>query len=134
MTPGGDRITRVEEQIRREVAAVLTRAVADPASANVTVLWAKVARDLSFADIYVSIFGDEAAVAAGMRALQRCRAFVQQEVAARIRLRKTPHLRFRLDEQYRSAMRVYEILNELEKDEENAGDAGDAGAEGSGRA
>lgn len=113
----GFRITRVERLIKKEVADVLTSQVVEPAAQDVTVLWARVSRDLQFADVYVSVFGDEEQVARGMAALARCRPFVQKQVGARVRLRRTPHIRFRLDKEYRAAARVFEILKELEADE-----------------
>jgi len=112
----GSRIVRVERLIKKEVADVLSSRVTEPAVRDVTVLWVKVSRDLQFADVYVSVFGDKEEVARGLAALDRCRHFVQQEVGGRVRLRRTPRIRFRLDEEYRKAVRVFEILKELEAD------------------
>lgn len=112
----GNRIIRVERLIKKEVADILASRVTEPAVRDVTVLWVKVSRDLQFADVYVSVYGDEREVAQGLKALDRCRPFVQKEMGARVRLRRTPRIRFRLDEEYRSAVRVFEILKELEAD------------------
>ena len=124
--PDEYRIARVEEQIKREVAALLAAHAHDAAVKWVTVLWVKVSKDLSFADVYVSVYGDDADTVAGMKALARCRPFVQRGVAAKVRLRKTPRVRFRLDHQYRSAVRVLEILKGLEQGED-AADEGNLG-------
>jgi ribosome-binding factor A len=115
--PEGYRITRVERLIKKEVADVLAFQVVEPAARGVTVLWAKVSKDLRYADVYVSVYGDEEHVTRGMEALARCRAFVQKQVGGRVRLRRTPHIRFQLDKEYRAAVRVFEILKELEADE-----------------
>jgi ribosome-binding factor A len=112
----GFRIARVERLVKKEVADVLASQVVEPAARAVTVLWARVSRDLQFADVYVSVFGDEEQIARGLAALERCRSFVQKQVGARVRLRRTPHIRFRLDEEYRAAARVFKILKELETD------------------
>ncbi len=120
------RITRVERLIKKEVADILAAQVVEPAARTVTVLWAKVSRDLQFADVYVSVYGDEEEVTRGLKALARCRPYVQKQVAARVQLRRTPRVRFRLDKEYRSAMRVFEILKELEEDEVPGGE-GDSG-------
>lgn len=112
----GFRIARVERLIKKEVAGILASQVVEPAAQAVTVLWAKVSRDLKFADVYVSVYGDESQVTQSLTALARCRPFVQKQIAARVRLRRTPHIRFRLDKQYRKAVRVFEILKELETD------------------
>lgn len=117
----GNRITRVERLIKREVADILASQVTEPAARAVTVLWAKVSPDLQFADVYVSVYGDEEQVTECLNALARCRPFVQKLVGARVRLRRTPRVRFRLDEQYRSAVRVFEILKELEADDSPGG-------------
>jgi len=110
------RIARVERLINKEVADILASQVVEPAAHAVTVLWARVSRDLKFADVYVSVYGDEEQVSRSLTALARCRPFVQKQIAARVRLRRTPCIRFRLDEQYRKAVRVFEILKELEAD------------------
>jgi len=122
------RLEKVEHQIKREVAAALAQKVADPAVAAVTVLRARVSKDLSYANIYISVLGDDEQRARSMEALDRCRPIIQQNVAARIRLRRTPHIRFQLDKEYLSAIRVLEILKGLEADgpnptdDENSGD------------
>jgi ribosome-binding factor A len=116
------RISRVERLIKKEVADILAAQVVEPAARTVTVLWAKVSRDLQFADVYVSVYGDEEEVTRGLKALARCRPYVQKQVAARVRLRRTPRVRFRLDREYRSAVRVFEILKELEEDEVPGGE------------
>jgi len=124
------RIERIEHQMQKEVAAILAARVADPSVAGVTVLWVKVAKDLSVADVYVSVFGDDEAVARGLRALDRCRPIVQRGIGERIRLRKTPYIRFRLDKQYRSAVRVYDILKQLESEQgEKSADQGNSGGD-----
>lgn len=123
----GKRLARVERLIKKEVAEVLASRVTEPAVQAVTVLWAKVSPDLQFADVYVSVFGDEGQVAAGLAALERCRPYIQRHVASRVRLRRTPRVRFRLDRQYRSALRVYAILKELEEDGLSAGDEDSGG-------
>lgn len=115
--PEGYRITRVERLIKKEVADVLASRVVEPAARDVTVLWVKVSKDLRYADIYVSVYGNDEQVTRGLKALARCRAFVQKQVGDRVRLRRTPHIRFRLDKEYRAAVRVFEILKELEADE-----------------
>ncbi len=123
----GFRITRVERLIKKEVADVLASQVVEPAARDVTVLWVRVSRDLQFADVYVSVFGDEEQVARGMAALARCRPFVQKQVGGRVRLRRTPHIRFRLDKEYRAAARVFDILKQLETDEFPGGDEDSGG-------
>jgi ribosome-binding factor A len=124
----GNRIARVERLIKKEVADILASRVTDPAIRGVTILWVRVTRDLQFADVYVSVFGDEKEVARGLAALERCRPFVQKEIGPRVRLRRTPHVRFRLDKEYRAAVRVFEILKELEIDETSGGDENNPGS------
>jgi len=126
---GGEyRLARVERLIAKEVADILTSRVMDPAALPVTVLGAKVSRDLGYADIFVSVLGDDEQVSRSLAALARCRSYVQQLMGARVRLRKTPRIRFRLDEQYRSAVRVFEIFRQLEADGPvgGGGDSGDS--------
>jgi ribosome-binding factor A len=108
------RIARVEQLIKKEVAEILDTRVTDPTLAGVCVLWARVSRDLSYADVFVGFAGDDEQVEAVLAALAKCRNYVQTLVGAKVRLRKTPKVRFRLDKQYRSALRVFDTLKELE--------------------
>lgn len=122
------RITRVENVLKKEVAGALAAKVTDPEVAGVTVLWVRVSRDLSYADVYVCVAGGDEKAQRGLAALNRCRAYVQRLVAPRLTLRKIPQIRFRLDKQFESAMRVYDILRHLEEEHADGEETGSGGA------
>lgn len=95
-----DRSHRVAESIRAQLASVVLTEMADPRIALLSVTDAKVSRDLSVADVYVSSL---AAEDAGARlelvaVLNRAAGFLRRAVARRMALRSTPRLRFHYDE------------------------------------
>ena len=65
------------------------------------------------ANVYFSVLGDEAQVASTLRGLERARAYIQSQLAARIRLRYLPVLRFFHDSTLEYSAHIDEILKTL---------------------
>ena len=95
-----DRSHRVAESIRAQLASVVLTEVADPRISLLSVTDAKVSRDLSVADVYVSSLAAEDAGARTelVAVLNRAAGFLRSAVARRMALRSTPRLRFHYDE------------------------------------
>lgn len=105
---------RVGEQIRHELASMCSRELKDPRLQNtvVTICDVKVTRDLSFADVYVSVL-DEAQQQAVMDAFDSARGFIRRELAHRIRIWHMPELRFHLDTTIADGMRLYQLIEQI---------------------
>lgn len=106
---GVDRRRRVGELIQRELAELLRR-VKDPGiSTMVTIGDVDVSRDLSYADVYYTILGDDdrTATADGFR---RAAGYLRAELAGRVRMKKMPRLRFHYDESESRARRLDALL------------------------
>lgn len=113
------RTDRVGELVRRTVAEILNSGfVRDPRISDVTlsVTAVNVSGDLSVATVYVDVFGDSPRdrVLKGLRASA---ARVRGELGRRIELRKTPELRFFIDDSIETGNRVEQILHELKEEE-----------------
>jgi ribosome-binding factor A len=103
---------RVAELVRHALAEVLQRGdVQDPVLAShvVTIPEVRMSPDLRLATAYVMPLGgqDEREV---LKALERNRKALRQEVAHRVNLKFAPDLRFRRDETFDEASRIDALL------------------------
>ena len=108
------RTERVGDQIAKEVSLIIDRELKDPAIGFVTVTGAKVTPDLRYADVYVSVLGDQQKREASMAGLDRARGFVRSLIGKRVRLRYVPEIRFKLDDSLIRAEKVDRLLEELD--------------------
>jgi ribosome-binding factor A len=108
------RTERVGDQIAREVSLIIDRELKDPAVGFVTVTGAKVTEDLRYADVYVSVLGDQDKREKSMAGLARASGFVRSLVGKRVRLRYVPEIRFRLDDSLIRAEKVDKLLQGIE--------------------
>ena len=116
------RARRVGEQLRKEIADLLTKGVKDPRIGFVSVMEVKMSPDLSYADVYVSLYGSESERKGSLVGLRQAAGYMRRELGKRIRLRVTPEIRFHedttLDTAYRIEERIREIHAEQEHDQE----------------
>ena len=111
------RTDRIDELLRQEIGAILSRDVQDPRIGFVTITDVETAPDLSNARVWVSIIGQPDERATTLRALERAMPFVRRELGSRIRLRRIPELHVRADETAERGTRVLRLLAELESGE-----------------
>jgi ribosome-binding factor A len=109
----GSRPDRVADQIRGELASLLAREVHDPGVGFVTLTRVSVTPDLSLARVQYTALGDEKSRAATERALERAAPFLRRQIGSRLRLKRTPELRFVYDESIAGQDRIEQILNDL---------------------
>jgi ribosome-binding factor A len=88
--------------------------VNDPAIQGLTVTEVTLDRELEYAEVYVNALGDEESAAEVMAGLRRAHGFLRREVGRRIKLRRTPELRFHWDETLSRAASIEETLDRLE--------------------
>jgi len=117
----GSRPDRVGEEIREEIATLLTREVHDPGIGFVTLTRVKVSPDLQMARVFYTVMGDDKAQKATAQALTRATPFLRRQIGARIRLRRVPEIRFEYDKGVENQDRVEQILMELQKEREQRG-------------
>jgi ribosome-binding factor A len=112
----GSRPDRVGEEIRQELAVVLAREVHDPGIGFVTLTRVKVSPDLQMARVYYTMMGDDRARRETQRGLERATPFLRRHVAASVRLRRVPELRFEYDRAVEHQDRIEQILLDLERE------------------
>ena len=110
----GSRPARIGEEIRQELADLLSREVRDPGIGFVTVTHVKVSADLQVARAYYTTLGDETARRTTAKALERAKPFLRQRIAARIGLRRAPELAFQFDESIAREERIESLLQEIQ--------------------
>jgi ribosome-binding factor A len=106
---------RVDEAIRQVVGDVLAGELKDPRVGFVTVTDVRTSADLSHARVYVSVLGDGDIRQASMDGLDSAHGFLQRRVAAELRLKRTPTLEFAYDDTTDRALRVDELIDEIEQ-------------------
>jgi ribosome-binding factor A len=127
-----NRLTRVNELLKREIASAIYRVVNDPEFdfAAVTVTQVEASSDLRHARVFLSIRGADEARRAMLRQIRRHRRDFQEEVARNVVLKYNPHLRFELDRSVERGDRILHLISELDlpssEEEDDAEDGFDA--------
>ena len=113
-----DRLTRLNELLRREISEALFRLV-DPDSmdmAAITVTGVQIHADLREARVSVSIRGHEGERERMLSKLRQRRVEIQRIINRDIVLKYTPRLSFELDPSLEKGAHVLDLLSELEKE------------------
>lgn len=110
------RVARVGDMLRGELAEIIRHEMRDPRVGLATVAEVVVSKDLSHAQVLVSVLGEEPARQACVLALQRARGFIRSSLARRVRLRTVPELVFKLDRGAEHSQRISDILESLHAD------------------
>ncbi|MEN6372861.1 MAG: 30S ribosome-binding factor RbfA [Armatimonadota bacterium] len=108
---------RVEELLKVEISEILQREMQDPRLGFVTITDVEITPDLRHARVFVSIMGDDEKKKTGMKALKSAAGFIRGELGKRVRMRVTPELEFKVDESIDRGVRIFELLEQLKKDE-----------------
>lgn len=110
-----DRLTRVNELLRREIGNVLYRLI-DRSQfdlAALTVTHVITSSDLRSARVLISIRGHEHERKAMLNRIQHLHGEIQQEIAKAVILKYTPKLVFALDSSIEAGDKVLDILSKL---------------------
>ncbi len=106
------RAERVGQQIQEVIAATLARGMNDPRIGFVTITGVKVPPDLKTAVVFFSLIGDEKKRDETEKGLAAAAGYFQHEVAAALKLRYTPRIRFAYDESVARGDRIERLLKE----------------------
>ena len=110
----GSRPERVADQLRAELAQLLSREVHDPGVGFVTLTRVRVSPDLQMARVYYTSLGDEAGHRTTARALERAAPFLRRQIGRRLRLKRVPELTFTYDDSIAGQDRIERLLSELQ--------------------
>lgn len=107
---------RVADQIKMEIADILSKKTKDPRIGFVTVISVIVSDDLKHAKVFVSIQKDQDRKKTFI-GLQKATGFIRGELAKRMQLRRIPELAFLPDDSTENVNHLLEILETIEKGE-----------------
>ena len=110
-----NRIGRVNEEIQRELAALIP-AVKDPRVANagmISVTAVETTQDLKYAKIFVSVL-DKSASAQALKGLESASGWLRRELGRALNLRHTPELTFFRDDSMAKGAKILEMLRDPE--------------------
>jgi len=104
------RIPRVNEQIQRELAEILNADRELSGSRMATVTEVRVSKDLHYANVWVSVLGNQDDRRETLAVITGNQSRIRQILARRISLRYVPELRFTLDTTLDYAERIDSLL------------------------
>lgn len=119
---------RIGDQLRVLLADLILQEVRDPRLGFVTVTEVRMSPDLKYAQVFVSILGDDEQTKESFAVLERASGFLRTQVGRRLKLRHVPEVRFTIDETLDNSMRLDALLQEsgdLEKDADEEEESGD---------
>lgn len=111
------RSERVNDLLRDELSALVREELRDPRIGGlVTITRVDVSPDLRQASAFVSVLGSEEERASTLAALGRARVFLRRELAQRVRLRRTPELRFISDTSIERGQQLTDLMREAARE------------------
>jgi ribosome-binding factor A len=112
---GNSRTQRIEAQMQRELAELLSREVKDPRVGAVTVTQVTLAADMSVARVFVVPFGIAGERPEMLDGLRAAAGFLRGEVGRRVGLRHAPRLEFEADDSFDRAAQLTALIDSVNK-------------------
>jgi ribosome-binding factor A len=109
--PSGGRHGRIESQMQRVLADLISREVKDPRVGNVTITAVEVAQDLATARIFFVPFAGGHAPDQVMEGLTRAAGFLRGAVGRQLGLRHAPRLSFVFDDTLDKAVHLTQLID-----------------------
>lgn len=110
---GGDRATRVSEQIHQELAQLIAREVKDPRIGMVTLTSVDITADYAYATVHFTVMpSDDETVARTLEGLRRSAGFMRSQMGRRVRIHTNPQLRFVHDRSVEHGVGMSRLIDE----------------------
>ena len=118
----GYRVSRLSEDIKREIIAVI-RELKDPRVQEklLTVVRVEVSKDLSFAKVHISALEGIEASKTAVKGLESAMGYIRSEIGKRLRLRKTPEIKFIADDSIEYGMKIAKMLDDIGSEDNDKG-------------
>ena len=109
----GFKIGRATEDIKRELTDIL-RSVKDPrVSGLLSIVKIYLSSDMSYCKVYVSSLEGMEETQRSVKGLVSAQGYIRRELGSRLRMRKTPELRFVADDSIEISARISKRLEEI---------------------
>jgi len=123
------RTDRIADQMQRDLAELIRSSLKDPRVGMVTVNKVEVARDLGYANVYVTLLtvddldADSEEVKSTIKILNGAAGFLRSELSRMIQLRTIPQLRFHFDASVKRGRTLDKLITDArQKDKDLSGD------------
>ena len=111
------RVGRLEQEIQREINDLLLKRIRDPRIEGVTVTGVEVTGDLQQANIFYSVLSELASVnKKAAEGLDAATGLIRKELGSRLRIYKTPELKFVKDESVQYGNKIDDLIRQLHQD------------------
>jgi ribosome-binding factor A len=118
-----NRAQRLGERIKRDLALLIQRELKDPRIGMVTVNFVELSRDLSYADVNVTVLvpGDvDEKIVESLAILNEASVYLRTELGRGLSVRKVPHLRFHYDDSLKRGARINELIHQALKSDQQS--------------
>lgn len=113
------RPNRIGEEIKKEVVMLIRNGIKDPrVDSLVSITDVEVTRDLSYATIYISRYGNEQQRQDALEGMKAAARFIRSELSKRLKLRTVPELIFKLDDSLEYGAKIETILHQIHQEEQ----------------
>jgi ribosome-binding factor A len=108
------RSDRVSEEIKRSVSDIINNNLKDPRiNCLVSVTKVELTKDMRYAKIFISVYGDEHTKNRAFEGLKSAEGFIRKELGNRIRLRYIPEICFKYDDSIEYGIHINKLLEEV---------------------
>ncbi len=108
-----ERTDRLSEEIKKELSDLIRNQIKDPRLPElVSITAVRVTKDLRYAKVYVSVFGDDEKKNGALAALKHAAGFIRHEIGQRVNIRYIPEFSFILDDSIEKGMYISKLIDE----------------------
>ena len=109
-----NRMTRVNDEITKELANIIRGELKDPRIGVMTsVLRVETTQDLKYCKIFISVLGNDEEKKEVMKGLKSASGYIRHLLAERINLRITTELMFRLDDSVEYGIKMSKLIEQI---------------------
>ena len=116
--PESQRVSRVGEAMKAEIADILRKKVKDPRIGFTTIAGITVTRDFRHAFVRITVLEGEITEKETLLGLEKASGFIRSELGRRLRLRRIPDLTFQCDNQVENTQHVLTLIEALDTPQE----------------
>lgn len=114
------RVSRVGEQIKKELSQIIQQEIKDPRIGFVTVTAVEMSGDLQSAKVFVSVLGKNDDKSKSLEGLEKAKGYMRSELGRRIQLRHIPELTFVIDQTLEHSEHINKLLHEVHEETDHS--------------
>ena len=111
------KLGRAAADIQRELAELLREIKDHRVSKLLSIIKIDLSGDMSYATVYVSAIEGKEKTVESVKGLKNAAGYIRRELGARLKLRKTPELRFVADDSIEHSAKIAKIIDSFGEDD-----------------